>query len=67
MVSPVLRLFSDSGLLGDLMDCEADRLGSLPLSRTQRSAFMESMLLFFGYHLDAIRTVRSVSILREIF
>jgi len=49
------------------MDCEADRLGSLPLSRTQRSAFMESMLLFFGYHLDAIRTVRSVSILREIF
>lgn len=67
---PAHRICMDascSGLLGDLMDCEADRLGSLPLSRTQRSAFMESMLLFFGYHLDAIRTVRSVSILREIF
>ena len=58
---PAHRICMDascSGLLGDLMDCEADRLGSLPLSRTQRSAFMESMLLFFGYHLDAIRTVR---------
>ena len=46
---PAHRICMDascSGLLGDLMDCEADRLGSLPLSRTQRSAFMESMLLF---------------------
>ena len=34
---PAHRICMDascSGLLGDLMDCEADRLGSLPLSRT---------------------------------
>ena len=56
-----------SSLLGRLMDCSVDDLDSLRLSRERRSAFLESILEFFGYHLDAIRTVRSISILREVF
>ena len=57
----------NSSLLGHLMDCSADELDELRLSRERRSAFLESILEFFGYHLDAIRTVRSISILREVF
>lgn len=67
---PAHRICMDascSGLLGELMACEAAELGELSLSRVQRSAFMESMLQFFGYHLDSIRTVQSIAILREIF
>lgn len=54
-------------LLGVLMECEADQLGQLQLGRGQRGAFMEAMLVFFGYHLDSIRSVQSISILREVF
>lgn len=54
-------------LLGQLMECEADGLSAIELPRGRRAEFMESMLAFFGYHFDSIHTVRSVSILREVF
>lgn len=54
-------------LLGDLMDCEPEGLESLRLVRGQRVEFMEAILDFFGYHFDAIHTVESVNILREVF
>ena len=37
-------------LLGTLMECEADALAEIPLSRARRTEFMEAMLSFFGYH-----------------
>ncbi len=43
------------------------RLAALRLNRTQRVEFLNSMLSYFGYHLDAVRDVRSVDILREVF
>lgn len=58
---------SPARLLGRLMVCGADELAELKLSRGQRSEFMEAMLAFFGYHFDAIHTVESVKILREVF
>ena len=54
-------------LLGTLMECEADALAEIPLSRPRRTEFMEAMLSFFGYHFDSIHSVRSISILREVF
>lgn len=54
-------------LLGTLMECEADALAEIPLSRARRTEFLEAMLSFFGYHFDSIHSVRSISILREVF
>jgi DNA repair protein RecO (recombination protein O) len=42
-------------------------LAQLHLNRTQRADFLNSMLVYFGYHLDAVRDIRSVDILREVF
>lgn len=46
---------------------EAEELGTLRLSRTQRADFLSDMLHYFGYHLDAINKVQSLRILGEIF
>ena len=54
-------------LLGRLMECEAEGLGDLQLGRTDRVEFMEAMLIFFGYHFDAIHSVQSLRILQEVF
>ncbi len=58
---------SSARLLGALMRCETSELDSLRLGRTQRLEFMEAMLGFFGYHFDAIHSVQSLRILREVF
>lgn len=57
----------NSALLASLMGVEAEQLGSLPLSRSQRADFLADMLHYFGYHLDAIDKVQSVRMLGEIF
>ncbi|MDR2912037.1 MAG: recombination protein O N-terminal domain-containing protein [Alistipes sp.] len=61
----------NAALLGSLMDAavaaDCDVLATLQLNRVQRSEFMNSMLAYFGYHLDAVRDIRSVDILREVF
>ena len=54
-------------LLGRLMECEAEGLGDLQLGRMDRVEFMEAMLIFFGYHFDAIHSVQSIRILQEVF
>jgi DNA repair protein RecO (recombination protein O) len=45
----------------------AASLAALPLNRTRRVDFLNAMLAYFGYHLDATRDIRSVDILREVF
>jgi DNA repair protein RecO (recombination protein O) len=57
----------NSALLGRLMTIRPDELGEVPLNRRQRGDFLSAMLSYFGYHLDAVRDVRSVDILREVF
>ena len=42
-------------------------LSAIPLNRGQRVEFLNLMLAYFGYHLDATRDIRSVDILREVF
>lgn len=57
----------NASLLGQLMDALPDEIASIPLGRGRRVDFLNSMLLYFGYHLDAVRDIRSVDILREVF
>lgn len=69
-IIPPHRMFMDTEsayLLSLLMETEPDSLAEIQLSRTQRVDFMESMLSFFGYHFDAIHSVESINILREVF
>lgn len=56
-----------AALLDRMLHCDVRRLGEIELNRTRRSDFLNAMLSYFGYHLDAISTVRSVHILREVF
>lgn len=54
-------------LLSLLMEAEIDNLGTLHLTGEKRAQFMDGMLVYFGYHLEAINHVRSLQILREVF
>lgn len=56
-----------SQLLDRLLHCDVQALGELALNRVQRSDFLSEMLVFLGYHLDAINSVQSVRILKEVF
>ena len=53
-------------LLGGLME-RSRRLEFSGGSDGERLEFMEAMLIFFGYHFDAIHSVQSLRILREVF
>lgn len=53
--------------LHDLLECDVRYLGEIGLNREQRVAFLNAVLVYFGYHLDAISAVQSVRILREVF
>ena len=54
-------------ILHDLLECDVRYLDEIGLNRTQRVEFLNAMLVYYGYHLDAIHAVQSVKILREVF
>ena len=54
-------------ILRDMMECDVRCLAEIGLNRTQRVEFLNAVLVYFGYHLDAISAVQSVRILREVF
>ena len=54
-------------ILRDFMDCDVRYLGEIGLNRFQRVEFLSALLTYYGYHLDAIHSVQSVRILREVF
>ena len=58
---------ANAALLDTLMNCGADSLGTVTLSRRQRSDFLNALLHYFGYHLDSIGSVQSIAILAEVF
>ena len=53
--------------LNDLIECDVSLLAEIGLNRTQRTEFLDAMLSYLGYHLDAVAAVQSVRILREVF
>ena len=54
-------------ILRDMMECDVRCLAEIGLNRTQRVEFLNAVLVYFGYHLDAISAVQSVRILKEVF
>lgn len=57
----------NSRLLHRLMEVEPDELHTIELSRVQRKEFINSLMVYFGYHLDTIHTISSLRILSEVF
>lgn len=57
----------DSELLDLLMNTPFEQLDRVQLSHERRSQFLASMLNYYSYHLDLIYSVKSISILGEVF
>lgn len=57
----------NSNYFNDFIECDVRCLGEIGMNRSQRVDFLQGMLSYYGYHLDAIRAVQSVNILREVF
>ena len=57
----------EAELLRDLTECDLDCLGEIPLNREQRVAILSRLVEYYTIHLDAIRSVRSIEILQEVF
>ena len=53
--------------LNDLVECDVRCLGEIGLNRRQRVEFLDAMLVYYAYHLDAVNAVQSVKILQEVF
>lgn len=54
-------------MLDMLLDSDVGALSALGLNRGQRVEFLNAVLAYFDYHLDAVSAVQSVRILREVF
>ena len=53
--------------LHDLLECDVRYIAEIGLNRRQRVAYLDALLVYYGYHLDAIHAVQSVRILQEVF
>ncbi|MFI3316898.1 MAG: DNA repair protein RecO C-terminal domain-containing protein [Rikenellaceae bacterium] len=54
-------------ILRDMIECDVRHLGEIGLNRHQRVSFLEALMQYYGYHLESIHSVRSISILMELF
>ncbi len=63
----VLLSPENARILNDLIDCDVRCLGEIGLNRAQRTDFLHELLVYYAYHLDAIRAVQSIRILQEVF
>lgn len=64
---PGVMTQQSAALFSQLLSCDVDRLGEIRLNRAQRTEFLQALLTYFGYHLDAVSAVQSVHILKEVF
>ncbi len=58
---------ANTRLLNDMLECDVRYLGEIGLNRDERTGFLNAMLVYFGYHLDAIAAVQSIRVLKEVF
>ncbi|MFI3331966.1 MAG: DNA repair protein RecO [Rikenellaceae bacterium] len=54
-------------ILRDMIECDVRHLGEVGLNRHQRVSFLEALMSYYGYHLESIHSVQSISILMELF
>lgn len=57
----------NSRIFNDFIECNVMYLSEIGLNRHQRVDFLNSILLYFGYHLDSVSSVKSIEILKEVF
>uniref|UniRef100_UPI004057098C DNA repair protein RecO n=1 Tax=Alistipes sp. TaxID=1872444 RepID=UPI004057098C len=57
----------EAELLRDLTETDLECLGEIPLNRDQRVAMLSRLVEYYCIHLEAIRSVRSIEILQEVF
>lgn len=70
LVQPSHQLFlsvENALLLRDMTECDVRHLGEIGLNRHQRVSFLNALMSYYGYHLDAIKSVQSTAILMEVF
>ena len=54
-------------LLHDMLECDVRYLGEIGLNHDERRSFLDAMLRYYAFHFDAIHSVESLRILREVF
>jgi DNA repair protein RecO (recombination protein O) len=54
-------------ILHDMLECDVRYLGEIGLNRNERVEFLDAMLKYYAFHLEAIHNVESLRILREVF
>lgn len=54
-------------ILRDMLECDVQYLSEIGLNRHQRVDFLSSLVMYYGYHLDTVSTLRSIKILQEVF
>ena len=54
-------------ILHDMLECDVRYLAEIGLNRTERAEFLDAMLRYYAYHLESIKAVESIRILREVF
>lgn len=57
----------DARTLDTMLGCDVRELAGIALNRDRRSSFLNALLRYLGYHLEAVGAVQSVRILREVF
>ncbi len=53
--------------LRDFTECDIRHLGEIGMNRTQRVDFLEGLITYYSYHLDGVRSIKSIEVLREVF
>lgn len=51
----------------DFTECDVRFLAEIGMNRHQRVEFLQALLSYYAYHLDAIQSVQSIEILQEVF
>ncbi len=51
----------------DFTECDVHCLAEIGMNRHQRVKYLQALLNYYAYHLDAIRSVQSIEILQEVF
>ncbi len=54
-------------LLKDLMECDVESLGEMPLNRQERVDMLMALVDYYSLHLDMISKVQSIGILQQLF
>ncbi len=70
LTAPSHKLYltaENAEILRDMTECDVRHLGEIGLNRHQRVAFLESLMSYYGYHLESIHSLHSTAVLMELF